>query len=252
MTTRDTPWPDGTPSWIDLSSPDPGAARRFYQDLFGWTTEQSSAGYVHCYLDGRRICGIAARMRPDPPTGWITYFATSDAAAVLDRVRRAGGRVHVEPVRIGGDCTWAIAGDPSGALFGLWQADGHTGAERVNEPGTLVWNEHLSLDYQAAQQFYGPALDWRFHDISDGDFRYATFLAADGREVGGIGQPPAQLPSLAGRWLVYFAATDTDAALDRAVRLGGEVVLPALDTPHGRLAVLRDEQQAVFALLSAA
>jgi len=115
--------------------------------------------------------------------------------------------------------------------------------------GTPSWIDLSVPDLDLARRFYGPALDWQFHDISEGDFRYATFLAADGREVGGLGQPPTQLPSLAGRWLVYFAATDTDDVLDRAVRLGAEVVLPARTTPHGRLAVLRDDQQAVFALL---
>ena len=31
-----TSYEPGTPSWVDLSTPDPAAAKRFYGELFGW------------------------------------------------------------------------------------------------------------------------------------------------------------------------------------------------------------------------
>ncbi|MFL6164470.1 MAG: VOC family protein [Jatrophihabitantaceae bacterium] len=258
MSTRETPWPDATPNWVELSTPDFDAARRFYQELFGWTVKDEPTGRsADCYLDGRRVCGISCGAEQldgghwggGQPSAWISYFAASDAAAVLGRVHRAGGWIQAGPVPDGDRCIRAVATDPLGAVFGLWQAGSHFGAEWVNEPGTLVWNEHLSLDYLAPQPFYAEAFGWQYRDISVGEFRYATCRAADEREVGGIGEPPADLPVLAGRWLVYFAAADTDAVVDRLLRLGGGVVLPAIDTPHGRLAVVRDDQAAVFALL---
>lgn len=36
MTVRDTPWPVGTPCWVDLMTSDIGAAKEFYGGLFGW------------------------------------------------------------------------------------------------------------------------------------------------------------------------------------------------------------------------
>jgi hypothetical protein len=47
---------------------------------------------------------------------------------------------------------------------------------------------------------------------------------------------------------VYFAVTDTDATVDRAVGLGATVVSPAMDTPYGRLATLTDPTGAGFRL----
>ena len=32
-----TNYPAGTPSWVDLGTPDPDAGSRFYSGLFGWT-----------------------------------------------------------------------------------------------------------------------------------------------------------------------------------------------------------------------
>ncbi|TDP92102.1 VOC family protein [Labedaea rhizosphaerae] len=35
MITRDTPWPAGTPCWVDVSVPDLEKARKFYGELLG-------------------------------------------------------------------------------------------------------------------------------------------------------------------------------------------------------------------------
>ena len=39
MTTRTTPRPPGTPTWIDLATPDLDGAKNFYQQLCGWRYE---------------------------------------------------------------------------------------------------------------------------------------------------------------------------------------------------------------------
>jgi uncharacterized protein len=51
-------------------------------------------------------------------------------------------------------------------------------------------------------------------------------------------------------WGTYFAVADTDAAVERAVELGGSVIGPAWDSPYGRMAVVSDDQGAIFALMS--
>jgi hypothetical protein len=51
-------------------------------------------------------------------------------------------------------------------------------------------------------------------------------------------------------WSVYFGVEDTDAALAEIVELGGAVVIPAEDTPYGRLAQASDPTGARFKLVS--
>ncbi len=41
---------------------------------------------------------------------------------------------------------------------------------------------------------------------------------------------------------------DADAAATRAAELGGSVIRPPWETPYGRMAVLADDQGAVFAV----
>jgi len=45
---------------------------------------------------------------------------------------------------------------------------------------------------------------------------------------------------------------DADAAAGRAGELGGIVIRPAWDTPYGRMAVLSDDQGAMFSVGSGA
>ncbi|MFJ9678062.1 VOC family protein [Streptomyces sp. NPDC101194] len=57
---------------------------------------------------------------------------------------------------------------------------------------------------------------------------------------------PAEMPSY---FLTYFAVEDCNATSGHAVRLGGRISAPPFDIPYGRMAVLQDDQGAVFAVL---
>ena len=44
----------------------------------------------------------------------------------------------------------AVAADPGGATFSMWQPRESIGSYLVNEPGSLVWNELQTSDTEAA------------------------------------------------------------------------------------------------------
>jgi predicted enzyme related to lactoylglutathione lyase len=253
MSVRDTPWPDGTPNWVDLTVRDMGAARLFYEGLFGWDIvagPEQFGGYSNCSKEGKLVAGLAPAMSPEQTPGWTTYFATSDAASTVAKVGPAGGHVVAEPMAVAELGTMAIVLDPGGAAFGLWQAGAHTGSERVNEPGAPYWNEHLTTDWERDKDFYAAVFGWTYADMSQGEFKYATFKAADGREVGGIGAVAAGDPPPPAAWLVYFGVDDADEAVDQVVKLGGSLLRPASDSPYGRMAVVADDQGAAFAVIA--
>src|SRR3954447_9035523 len=90
MPTRDTPWPDGTPCWVDYGSADIDATKRFYADLLGWEYsggEPEFGGYLTATRNGEQAAGLGPQQDPDDPPRWTTYFATSDAAATAARPR---------------------------------------------------------------------------------------------------------------------------------------------------------------------
>jgi predicted enzyme related to lactoylglutathione lyase len=249
MPTRDTPWPTGTPCWVDLGTPDLDAARSFYSSLLGWTYsggEPEYGGYAMCLKDGRKAAGMGPQMDPADPPRWTTYFATDDADATVARVTEAGGTVLAPPMDVGPHGRMAICADPQGNPFGLWQAGTTTGVEIYNEPGSLVWNEAAVDDLAAARDFYSAVFGFSWDEIPDTG-GYSTFATGD-RPLGGLGGVSPGMPR---GWSTCFAVTETDAAVRTVEAAGGKVLMAAEDTPFGRFAVLTDPWGASFSVMQA-
>jgi predicted enzyme related to lactoylglutathione lyase len=247
MPTRDTAWPAGTPCWIDYGAADLDAAKGFYADVLGWTYsggEPEYGGYLTCEAGGHAAAGLAPQQDPADPPRWTTYFASDDADASAAAVIESGGTIVVEPMDVGPIGRMAIALDPQGNPFGLWQAGSHTGVTIYNEPGALVWNEAALDDPAAARSFYSAVFGFRFDEIENGG-GYATF-ATDGGPLGGFG---GHEPDAAKGWLTCFSVASTDAAVAAVEKGGGKVTMAPMDTPFGRFAVVEDAWGAPFELM---
>lgn len=243
----------GTPSWVDLGSPDPDAAADFYSGLFGWTVAEPGAdagGYRMATLHDRPVAGLGPQQQPDIPPYWTTYVSVSDADAVTKGVRAAGGEVFLEPMDVFDFGRMAVFADSVGAPFAVWQPRAHIGAGLVNEPGTLCWNELTTRDPAAAKAFYPAVFGWSTTDQQMGPATYTEWKLGD-RTVAGM-MPmddnwPSEVPS---HWMAYFAVADTDASATRAQELGGTISVPPTDIPPGRFAVLNDPHGAVFSIIT--
>ncbi len=256
MSTRDTPWPEGTPAWVDLSVPDRDAALEFYRQVMDWeyvVNGPEYGNYAIATVDGRAAAGIG----PTPPgaegvpPNWTTYLASDDVDATCEKIRANGGSVLFGPDDVGEAGRMAIATDPTGAVFGVWQAGTTFGAAVVNQPGALGWNELISRDASAARRFYAAVFGYEYTPVEDsGDY---TTIDGDGPGgvIGGIGQLPAGAPAEASsHWMAYFSVDDVDAAVKRVAEAGGTVRRPPEDTPFGRFAPCQDPYGAWFTLAS--
>jgi predicted enzyme related to lactoylglutathione lyase len=249
MPTRDTPWPNGTPCWIDYGAADLEATTAFYSAFLGWTYTGGDAeygGYLNAMVGDRLAAGLAPQQDPNDPPRWTTYFATDDAAATTARIKDAGGTVIVGPMEVGPMGTMVIALDPQGNPFGLWQAGTHTGVQVFNEPGSLTWNEAAVDDPEVARAFYGTVFGFRFDEIP-GAGGYATFATGD-RPLGGLG---GHQPGSPKGWTSCFAVSSTDDAVSTIESAGGKVTMAAMDTEFGRFAVLEDPWGAPFSVMQA-
>lgn len=249
--------PSGTPSWVDLATPDLDGARTFYSALFGWTPipspEPEAGGYTNFLLDGKAVAGVGPIMGEQQPPAWTTYIATDDVDETTNLVEKAGGRVLVPPIDVMKYGRMAVFMDPTGAAIAAWQSGTHTGAQLVNVPGSLTWNELATRDPESAKTFYGEVFGWAAVDSTMGQVEYTTWKLGN-RDVGGmmamIGEEwPDDLPP---HWMVYFAVEDTDATVAEAIELGGSVSVPPTDLPVGRFAVIGDPQGAFFSVIAMA
>ena len=243
--------PDGTPTWIDLGIPDLDRAMAFYRALFGWAFDvgpEETGRYATCLLDGRAAAGLAPNPDPDATAfWWNVYLATSDCDGTARRVSDAGGTLVQPPMDVMDQGRMALARDPVGAQFGLWQGRARVGCEVVNEPGALVRNDLVTPNPEPARAFYAAVFDFTLdgnQDMPGFDF---TFLRRpNGHEVGGVmGVPDAP----ASAWATTFEVADTDAVAAAAGAAGGRATDPE-EFVYGRMATITDPFGTEFSVIA--
>ncbi|WP_378733470.1 VOC family protein [Nocardia brasiliensis] len=255
MPTHDGSWPQGTPCWVDSQVDDTTRAREFYGELFGWEILDSppdAGGYLMALRNGRPAAGIGPKPAGVPmPSAWTTYFAAYSADAIAEKVTAAGGSVIMQPFDVLDVGRMFVAADPTGAVFGVWEAKAHTGAGIYNEHGTYCWNELNTDRYKQAQEFYAAVFGWHYHEIGDGEnFTYSTFsLSPTGEEVGGVFDTSTEPGDTPPFWQIWFQVDDTDAAVARAAQLGATVLMDPHDSAFGRMGVLQGPQGEAFGVI---
>ncbi|HEY5155448.1 MAG TPA: VOC family protein [Acidimicrobiales bacterium] len=243
-----TSYVPGTPSWVDLGSPDTTAAAAFYGALLGWTAaidpRPEAGGYGMFTLRGKNVAGLGPQQNLEMPPFWAVYVTVSDADATLAKMTAAGATVIAGPMDVFDAGRMAVVADPVGSFISIWQPDQHIGAELVNEPGTFGWNELATPDLEASRAFYAAAFGWERMDLSsDGADLYGIDGAmVCGAHTAGEGEFPA--------WSVWFTVDDADASAAKVVELGGSVVHPPSDMSFGRGGVVADPHGAVFGIAS--
>jgi uncharacterized protein len=249
-------YPNGTPSWVDLGSPDPDAAAKFYGELFGWERTEpgpdETGNYCMFTQDGKSVAGL---MKNAQGPFWTTYISVDSTDATLEKVKAAGGAVMMEARDVMDAGRMAVFTDPAGAALGLWQANQFSGAERFNVPNSLCWNDVITRDPEACRAFYPAVFDWKptapTFDPSGG---YTIWERSDGSPIGGMAPMTDEFfpPEIPSHWAICFAVADTDAIVTQVTELGGQIAMPAMDCPIGRFAGFVDPQGAAFTVMQLA
>jgi uncharacterized protein len=253
MPIRTRKWPAGVPCWTDLTVPDVPAAQAFYAAVLGWTfadTADEYGGYVIAQVDGAAAAGIGPTPQPGLPSAWTLYLASDDVDGTAKQITDAGGTMLLPPGDVGPLGRLCVAADPTGAVFGVWQAGGHIGAELHSEPGGVTWEDLRTQDPAAAVAFYRAVFGYEVNQLEGAGPDYGTFhLPGDPAPLGGMGPMFGAPEGTPPHWLVYFGTTDVDAALAAARDHGGSQPMPPHDSPYGRMGAVMDPFGAVFTLV---
>lgn len=204
-------------------------------------------------LDGRPVAGIGPLMGAEQPVSWTAYLATDDADATAAAVTAAGGMVFTAPFDVMDVGRMAIAADPAGAVFGLWQARAHDGYGRVNQAGAPCWNEVHTGDDETAKRFFTTLFGYTYDVFGDPSEPYssAKLHPDDADPVAGVFTPPGGLPEgVPGYWLTWFGAADTDATVAAVTERGGSVLMGPFDSPFGRSAIVTGAQGEMFGIVA--
>lgn len=244
-----TPLP-GRIVWYDLITTDPERAKAFYTELLGWTTRTMSMGpeaeYTMFANSGKDFGGIEAAKAPDVPSHWIHYTTVEDVDAAAAAAKSLGGAVHVPPTDIPTVGRFAIIADPTGGFIAPFRGLQQMPEDESPTPvGAFVWPELSSSDRAAAAAFLCGIFGWTERAM-DVDMMPYTVLCRGDKDVAGIGNATEGGPTF---WLSYVKVADVDAVAQRAVALGGSLMLEPMDIPGiGRIAIAQDPTGAPFGL----
>ena len=110
----------GTPSWVDLASPDPDASAAFYGALLGWEFQVSHPtryGKVQARNGG--IPGGVGQA-PRGERGWTTFYTwVPDLERKMAEATALGSQVLMEIEELPDRTRIAVVTDPEGRPLGL-------------------------------------------------------------------------------------------------------------------------------------
>lgn len=110
-------------SWNELATADPVAARRFYGELFGWTSEEfmpmGEHGEYRFFAHQGTTIGAVSGCVQGAPAGWRYYVRVPSIAKAAVAVTANGGSIAMGPHEVPGGDHIIIGHDPQGAEFAL-------------------------------------------------------------------------------------------------------------------------------------
>ena len=220
--------------YLEIPAADVERSSGFYRDAFGWELRRRGDGAISFDDAVKEVSGSWVTGRPpSAEPGIMVHVMVADLERALAAVPAAGGEVvnaDAEPhERV------AHVRDPAGNMIGIYEERGLAERERTVSPVP----EHLHTvtprlalsDATAGIDFYKAAfaateLGERYH-MPDGTLVHAELLIGDSVVM----VKDAQEDDFKALLCTYWP--DVDAAWDRAVRAGAEVVHPLADQFYG-------------------
>jgi len=224
----------GTIAWTELFAGDVAVQRDFYARLFGWRFDDRSRAHGD---DGAPVCAI--RACADDARGWAPFVAVDDVDAVHRAAIAAGGARHHDELV-----------DPTGAHFFVWDGAPFEGPHRLNQIGSLAWNEIWSPDPAITIAFYRAVLSWSLKEQPG--FAGAPYLMFAGRDRpswthAGIRSLAGEVPA---HWMSYFEVASCAASVELARGLGATITMPATHVAGvGWIATAIDREGSAFGLM---
>lgn len=122
-------------------------------------------------------------------------------------------------------------------------------SDPMKQHGFFSWNELMTNDIEGAKAFYGGLFNWQLEDV-DMNMPY-TLAKIDGVDCAGLMNMPPEAAGMPPMWGGYVTVNDVEESAEKAVELGGKILLEPRDIPEvGRFCVISDPQGATLSIIS--
>ncbi|HBE91188.1 MAG TPA: hypothetical protein DDW55_01180 [Gammaproteobacteria bacterium] len=229
--------------WHDLVTPDPLAAGKFYEQLFGWQIEYQGQ-YAVVRNGGKLIAGI---LKVEPSDGsardgvWLPSVSVTDVDAAASMAKANGGKILKGPVDMDLRGRAVLISDPHQANLVLLKAKGGDPADTEAAIGDWMWDEVWTTNPDSTEVFYSAVLGYD-EMVSGGE--YAVFLHKGNWRAGmrHIGINKEQM-----LWVPVVRVADPEATTQRVRELGGVVWVTPDEAPGiGDTALIGDTTGALL------
>lgn len=240
--------------WFEHRSNDIPSATAFYEELFGWRTDQMPMSDGQTYpviMNGDAGIGGYAEVPNGTPNQWLSFLSVDDVDASYKAAVAAGAKSLMAPCDYGSAGRSATLADPTGGVFALWKGAQGDPPESTSPPaGGWLWNELTTQDDAAAVAFYEKVFGYVDDAKPMPQGTYHVLKQGDSMRAGVMKAMDASMPTM---WLQYVAVADCDASSKKAQGLGAHIVVPPTDIPEiGRFAVFIDPLGAALAVMKPA
>jgi len=248
--------PTGRFVWFEYVGKEQQKAQGFFGELFNWKTQDMPAPgsptgkYTMISIDNQMIGGYMGQPPGAPPHHhWLTHLQVSDAKAVAEKVKSLGGKVRLEPTKMGDMGTMAVVADPLDGTFALWQPSKPEGTgdfKGVN--GAFCWNELFTENPEKSVAFYKQIGGFEEERMEMPGMGVYHVLKTEGKPRAGVMKTP--MPGVPQSWLPYVQVASADQTHDKAKKLGASIKVPPTDIPNvGRFSIFTDPNGASLGIL---
>ena len=156
--------------WYELVTTDMEAAKAFYTEVVGWSTQDASmpgVAYTLFTARGASVSGLMSLPEDARKSGlrpsWLGYVGVDDVDAAAERIKQLGGAVHVPPKDVPNVSRFSVAVDPQMATIALfkWLNPEPERPAELDAPGRVGWHELLADDWEKAWGFYKELFGWQ-------------------------------------------------------------------------------------------
>jgi uncharacterized protein len=249
--------------WYELMTPDPEAAKTFYEAVVGWSFGEAVPEYGGYRMinrsDGGQAGGVLPLTEEMQQHGahpiWLGYINVADVDRALQSIEQAGGKTLMPANDIPNVGRIAMVTDPQGAPFYVMKpippagsADAESDVFSPSAQQRCGWNELSTTDHAGARNFYGTQFGWGSDEFMDmGEYGEYRFLDRNGTRIGAIaGAMPGKQP----KWRYYFRVPSISAAKQAAESNAGTITNGPHQVPTGEYIIIgTDAQGAEFALV---
>jgi hypothetical protein len=241
--------------WHELATSDVDRAVEYYGSLFKWSFKDVYRGGSGMYrsfgADGVDFGGFVT-LDPgrDKQSRWLPYVTVENVDQGVSDTEKLDGTVIAGASDVPGFGRCAVVQDPTGAAIAL-----HAGGDPLEElhqgpprPGSIIWNDLVCRDPQAAGKFYCGIFGWQLFTMDlEAQGTYYLLRRGDVNEAGILLKPEAA--EGASSWLPYVAVEDLDVSCVEVAHYGGAIHVPPSDLHGaGRFAVTGDPMGGIIAL----